>query len=115
MTDLEIFAAKKLGLATEHVKGTNGDNLVIKTVSISGGRLTGRSCDIALAVTNSVPFNPLPYFHTRPARVENGKTNGTSAGQTSPDWQYWSRKWTSPPRSPEDVWAWVLTALTQAT
>ncbi len=114
MADIERFAAEKLGLTTKHVKGSNGENLILKNVVVPGGRLAGKSCDVAIAITNSVPFNPLPYFHTRPSLVDNGPANGTSAGKISPDWQYWSRRWSAPPRSPEDVWAWVLTALTQA-
>jgi hypothetical protein len=112
MSDLEQYFSERLGFTTEHVSGTNGDNVVIKSVVVPGGILVGKTCDIAIASTKSVPFNPLPYFHTRPALVANG--NGTAAGQISSDWQYWSRKWDSPPRTPEEVWAWLLTALTQA-
>jgi len=114
MADIGRFIADKLGLETEQVSGANGNNLVIKNAVVPSGRLAGRTCDVAIAVTNSQPFNPPPYFHTRPPLVDNGPANGTQAGQISPEWQYWSRKWTSPPRSPEDVWAWILTALTQA-
>jgi hypothetical protein len=114
MPDIERFVTERLGLKTEHVKGANGENVVIKDVVVPAGSLTGKRCDLALPHTSSVPFNPLPYFHTRPALVANGSANGTQTGQVSAEWQYWSRKWTSPPRTPEDVWAWVLTALTQA-
>lgn len=113
MADIERFVVEKLDLKVEYVKGANGDNLVIHEVTVPGGALEGKKCDVALLCTSSVPFNPHPSFHTRPALVP-ASTNGTSAGQISPEWQYWSRKWLTAPLSPEHVWAWILTALTQA-
>jgi hypothetical protein len=114
MPEIERFVTENLGLAVDHVHGNNGENLVIKNVVVPGGPLAGKTCDVAILVTNSVPFNPMPYFHTRPALVDYGPVNGTQPGQISAEWQYWSRKWITPPHLPEDVWAWVLTALTQA-
>jgi hypothetical protein len=112
--DLEAFFSEKLGLRTDYVKGNNGDNLVVHDVEILVGPLAGRVCDIALQSNASTPFMPHPAFHTRPTLVAMG-TNGTQAGRITSDWQYWSRQWPKPPLSAEEVWSWILTALTQAT
>lgn len=112
--EIEKFIIEKLGLKSEHIQGSNGENLVAKDFVVPAGCLAGKICDIAIACTNSAPFNPHPYFHVRPALVSNGSANGTQAGQITADWQYWSRRWVTPPKSPEEVWAWVLTALTEA-
>ena len=114
MADIEQFIVERLALKVEYVKGGNGDNLVMKDFEIPAGSLAGKKCDLALPCTNSVPFNPHAYFHTRPALVPNDSVHGTQAGKVSPDWQYWSRQWSKPPRGPEEVWAWILTALTDA-
>jgi hypothetical protein len=114
MSEIEIFVTDKLGLKTENITGSNGVNLVIKDVLIPSGSLSGKLCDVAIAATNSIPFTPHSYFHIRPALVANGPANGTQAGQITPEWQYWSRKWPTPPKRPEDMWAWILTALIEA-
>lgn len=114
MKDIEAFFSEKLGLKVDYLKGNNGDNLVVHDVPISAGALAGKTCDIALQCNQSVPFMPHPAFHTRPA-LDTAGTNGTQAGHISPEWQYWSRQWPKPPLSAEEVWAWILTALTKAT
>ncbi len=112
--DLEAFFAEKLGFKTGYVKGNNGDYLVVRDVVILAGPLAGKICDIALQCNASLPFMPHPAFHTKPALVAMG-TNGTQAGQITSEWQYWSRQWPKLPLSAEEVWSWILTALTQAT
>jgi len=114
MKDIESFFSEKLGLRVDYQKGNNGDNLVVHDVTIPAGPFAGKICDIALQCTESNPFMPHPSFHTKPALAAAG-TNSTQAGQISPEWQYWSRKWSKPPLSADEVWSWVLTALTQAT
>jgi hypothetical protein len=114
MKDIESFFTEKLGLSVDYLKGNNGDNLVVHNVAIPAGPLAGKVCDIALQCTDSNPFLPHPAFHTKPPLAATG-TNGTQAGQITPEWQYWSRQWPKPPLSADEVWAWVLTALTQAT
>lgn len=113
MRDIERFIVDSLELKTEYIKGGNGDNLAIKDFVIPSGTLAGTKCDIAIACTGSVPFNPHPYFHVRPELVPTGQS-GTQAGKITSEWQYWSRQWLKPPRAPEDMWAWVLTALIEA-
>lgn len=113
MKDIEAFFSEKLGLRVDYLKGNNGDNLVIHDVTIPAGALTGKVCDIALQCTDSLPFMPRPAFHTKPPLAAAG-TNGTQAGQITPEWQYWSRQWPKAPLSADEIWAWVLTALTQA-
>lgn len=114
MSDIERFVSERLGLKTEYLKGNNGDNLIIRDFVVPAGKLEGKQCDIALACTSSVPFIPHPYFHIRPALAGDGHANGTQGGKITSEWQYWSRKWPAPPKGPEDIWAWILTALTQA-
>lgn len=114
MKDLESFFSERLGVAVDYLKGGNGENLIIHDVEIPAGPLVGKVCDIGIQCTVSSPFNPHPAFHTRPPLVPFG-TNATQAGKISVDWQYWSRQWPKPPLSAEEVWAWVLTALTKAT
>jgi hypothetical protein len=114
MRDLELFFSERLGRMIEYVDGGNGKNLIIHDVLIPVGPLAGKVCDIGIQYTDSTPFNPFPAFHTRPALVAVN-TNSTQAGRISAEWQYWSRQWTKPPLSPDEVWAWILTALTQAT
>ena len=113
MKDIESFFSEKLGLRVDYQKGNNGENLVVHDVTILAGPLAGKTCDIALQCTDSNPFMPHPAFHTKPALAAVG-TNGTQGGQISPEWQYWSRQWPKPPQSADEVWSWVLTALTQA-
>jgi hypothetical protein len=114
MKDIESFFAEKLGLKVDYLKGNNGDNLVAHDVTIPAGPFAGKVCDIALQCTDSIPFLPHPAFHTKPALAAAG-TNSTQAGQITGEWQYWSRRWPKPPVSADEVWAWVLTTLTQAT
>jgi len=114
MKDLESFFSEKLGLRVDYLKGNNGDNLVIHNFAIQAGPLAGKVCDIALQCTDSNPFMPHPAFHTKPALAAVG-TNGTQDGRIGSGWQYWSRQWPKAPLSADEVWAWVLTALTQAT
>jgi hypothetical protein len=114
MKEIEAFFSEKLALRVDYLKGNNGDNLVVHDVMIPAGVLAGKTCDIALKCNESRPFMPHPAFHTRPPLAIAGP-NGTQAGQISPEWQYWSRQWPKPPLSAEEVWAWILTALTKAT
>jgi len=113
MKDIESFFSEKLGLRVDYLKGNNGENLVVHDVAIPAGALAGKVCDIALQCTESVPFMPHPAFHTKPALVP--PQQGVQEGKITPDWQYWSRQWPKPPLSAEEVWSWILTALTQAT
>jgi hypothetical protein len=113
MKDIESFFSEKLGFRVDYLKGNNGDNLVVHDVTIPAGVFAGKICDIALQCNESIPFMPHPAFHTKPA-LAAVSTNGTQAGRITPEWQYWSRQWPKPPLSADEVWAWILTALTQA-
>jgi hypothetical protein len=85
--DLEVFFSERLGFTVDYVKGTNGDNLVVHDVVNPAGPLAGQVCDIALQSNGSIPFMPHPAFHTKPAVVAMGTTNGTTR-QITAEWQY---------------------------
>ena len=71
MTD-DDFAAylRGLGLTVEAAQDANGHPYtVVHQVTITAGPLAGRSCDVALARCQSVPYVVPPAIHTRPALV----------------------------------------------
>ncbi len=114
MTD-DDFAAfvRGLGFTVEAAHDSNGHPYtVVRQVTLPAGSLAGRTCDIALARCQSVPYIVAPAIHTRPALVPmdmNGPLR-TQASPLGPDWQYWSRRFDRPP-APQRVWAHILTIL----
>lgn len=114
MTD-DDFAAylRGLGFTVEAAQDVNGHPYtVIRQVTITAGSLAGRTCDVALARCQSVPYMVAPAIHTRPALVPmdmNGPLR-TQASPLGPDWQYWSRRFDRPPNA-QRVWAHILTVL----
>lgn len=114
MTDaaLEEYV-RGLGHTVEAAQDPNGTPyLVVRNVTITTGSLAGRSCDVALARCQTIPYMCPPAVHTRPALVPMDMA-GPLRTQPSPlgaDWQYWSRRFDRSP-SPQRVWAHVLTVL----
>jgi len=114
MTDGDLVAfLRGLGLAVETAQDANSHPYtVIRQVTITAGSLAGRTCDVALARCQSVPYLVAPAIHTRPALVPMD-TSGplhTQASQLGADWQYWSRRFDHSP-TPQRVWAHILTIL----
>jgi hypothetical protein len=114
MTD-DDFAAyvHGLGFTVETAHDASGHPyIVIRDFTIPAGSLAGRTCDVALARCQSVPYVMAPAIHTRPALVPMDM-NGPLRTQASPlgdGWQYWSRRFDRPP-TPQRVWAHILTVL----
>lgn len=116
MTDqlLEEYL-RGLGYAVETTQDSNGaPYMVVRAVTIPAGSLTGRVCDIALALCQTVPYVCPPAIHTRPALVPMDTVGPlkTQASNLGTDWQYWSRRFDRSP-SPRRVWAHVLTVLSE--
>jgi len=109
-TDLEEYL-RGLDYTVEAAQDTNGNPyIVIRDVRLGAGALAGRSCDIALARCQTVPYVVPPAIHTRPALVPMD-TVGPLKTQASPlgaDWQYWSRRFDRPP-TPKAIWTHILT------
>ncbi|HEX5403181.1 MAG TPA: E2/UBC family protein [Pseudonocardiaceae bacterium] len=102
-----------LGFAVETSQDSSGaPYLVVRHVTIPAGSLAGRSCDIALARCQTVPYVCPPAIHTRPALVPMDTVGPlkTQASSLGAEWQYWSRRFDRSP-SPQRVWAHVLTVL----
>ncbi len=114
MTDDDLVAyLRGLGYRVEAAQDANGHPYtVIRQVTITVGSLANRTCDVALARCQSLPYLVAPAIHTRPALVPmdmNGPLR-TQASPLGPDWQYWSRRFDRPP-TPQRVWAHILTVL----
>lgn len=116
MTDrqLEEFLCG-LGFRVETTQDSHGAPfVVVRDVVIPAGSLAGRTCDIALARCQSVPYVCPPAVHTRPALVPMDMSGPlkTQVSALGADWQYWSRRFDRSP-SPQRVWTHVLTVLSE--
>lgn len=102
-----------LGYSVEAAQDAYGmPYMVVRDVTLTTGSLAGRTCDVALARCQSVPYVCPPAVHTRPALVPMDMAGPlkTQASPLGTDWQYWSRRFDRPP-TPQRVWAHVLTVL----
>lgn len=84
---------KGLGWTVETVEGQDHNRyIVVSNYVVPTGKLGGRTCDVAIQYTNSVPYVAPAAIHTRPALVPMDmnayKTQNSGIG---PEWQYWSR------------------------
>ncbi len=118
MTDVELEEyLLSLGLRIEAEQDRSGHlYIVVRNFAIPCGPLAGRTCDVALARCQTIPYVVPPAIHTRPALVRMDMT-GPLKTQTSalgPDWQYWSRRFDQVP-TPRAVWTHVLTVFNQVT
>ena len=88
--DLEAHF-RAIGWTVETVVGQ--DNLpyiVVRDYVIPAGTFAGRTCDVAVQRTSSVPYQAPAALHTRPILIPMGQRNTQMSGLGS-DWQYWSR------------------------
>lgn len=102
-----------LGYTVEAVQDPHGTSYtLIRDTTITTGSLAGRSCDVALARCQTVPYVCPPAIHTRPALVPMDMSGPlrTQASPLGADWQYWSRRFDRAP-TPQALWAHVLTVL----
>jgi hypothetical protein len=103
-----------LGWKVETITGADGGRYIaIMALTIPGGALAGRTCDVAIRRDEPVPYIPPAAIHTRPALVAMGTLNTQASGIGS-DWQYWSRRFDHSP-TPARLWAHILTVLTEVT
>ena len=67
--------------------------IIICDYVIPTGSLAGRSSDVAIERTTTIPYVTPAAIHTRPALVpmDMGSSLRTQASPLGPDWQYWSR------------------------
>jgi hypothetical protein len=118
VTDAELEDyLRSLGLAVEAAQdGSGHPYIVVRNFVIPCGPLAERTCDVALARCQTIPYVVPPAIHTRPALVRMDMT-GPLKTQTSalgPDWQYWSRRFDRVPTT-QAVWTHVLTVFSQVT
>lgn len=114
MTDqaLEEYL-RGLGCTVETLHDTSSSPyLMVRDVAITTGSLAGRTCDVALARCQSIPYVCPPAVHTRPALVAMDMQGPlkTQVSALGPEWQYWSRRFDRAP-TPQRVWTHVLTVL----
>lgn len=80
-----------LGWNVEHLHGQDGKTyIVIRNYAIPVGPFAGRTVDVAIERTTTVPYIPPPALHIRPHLVPMGQFNTLNSGVGS-EWQYWSR------------------------
>lgn len=114
MTHQDLVAYfESLGYTIETVAAGNPPTsyLVIAAFSVRTGSRTGQQLDVAIEVSEAVPYVLPPALHVRPAIVPMG----TAASQASPlgaDWQYLSRVLRVPP-SPAAVLTHIHSVLNE--
>lgn len=116
MTDSELEEyLRGLGLAVEATQDSSGHPYIVaRNVVIPCGPLADRTCDIALARCQTIPYVMPPAIHTRPALVPMDMAGPlrTQPSSLGPEWQYWSRRFDRVP-APQAVWTHVLTIFHQ--
>lgn len=85
--------------------------LVIKGVTITGGSLAGKTCEVGVLRSTENPWVPQAALHVRPILVPMGQFN-TQASPLGPEWQYWSRRFDRVPTA-RSFLAHVLTVLAE--
>ncbi len=86
--------------------------IVIRYYMISTGSLAGRSCDVAIERTTTVPYVAPAAIHTRPALVPMGSSLHTQTSSLGLDWQYWSRVVRGQP-TPQKIVAHIATIFSE--
>lgn len=113
-TELEQYLCG-LDLVVEAAQDSSGHPyIVVRNFVIPCGPLAGRTCDVALARCQTIPYVVPPAIHTRPAMVpmDMAGPNKTQQSALGTEWQYWSRRFDRAP-SPQAVWTHVLTVFSQ--
>ena len=112
MTNEELEAHfRALGWEIEHRTVGQQTFIIIHAYVIPTGTLTGRSCDVAIERTTTVPYVAPPAIHTRPALVPMG-TLSTMQSALGPEWQYWSRVVRGQP-TPRSIVAHIATVFSE--
>ena len=88
--------------------------IIIRDYTIPTGSFAGRSCEIAIERTTTVPYVAPPAIHTRPALVpmDMGSSLRTQPSARGPDWQYWSRILRGQP-TPQKIVAHIATIFSE--
>ena len=108
--DLEEYLATRYKL--EKLTADNRQvYLVIRAISIAGGTLAGKTCDVAVLRSTENPWVPQAALQVRPPLVPMGQHN-TQASPLGHEWQYWSRRFDKVP-TPRAFLAHVLTVLAE--
>jgi Prokaryotic E2 family E len=88
--------------------------IIIRDYVIPAGNLAGRSCDVAIERTTTVPYVAPAAIHTRPALVpmDMGSSLRTQSSPLGSDWQYWSRVVRGQP-NPQKIVAHIATIFSE--
>jgi hypothetical protein len=114
MTNEELEAHfQALGWKIERRSVGSQTFIIVHDYVIPAGSLSGRSCDIAIERTTTVPYVAPAGIHTRPALVpmDVGAFH-THPSPLGPDWQYWSRTVRGQP-IPRGIVAHIATILSE--
>lgn len=111
--DLEKYL-QDLGWNIENVRGGDGQPyIVIRDYVVPAGVLQGRTCDVAILRSSSVPYVPQSAIHTRPALVPMDMNKyRTQPSGVGPEWQYWSRVLRGVP-TPQSIVAHIATVFSE--
>lgn len=112
MTNEELEAHfQALGWKIERRSVGSQTFIIVHDYVITAGSLAGRSCDIAIERTTTVPYVAPPAIHTHPALVPMGSLS-TMQSPLGPDWQYWSRVVRGQP-TPQRIVAHIATIFSE--
>src|SRR5947209_4923372 len=111
--ELEAFF-QALGWSIDRREVGSQKFIIIRDYVIPMGCLAGRSCDIAIERTTTVPYVAPAAIHTRPALVpmDMGSSLRTQASSLGADWQYWSRVVRGQP-TPQKIVAHIATIFSE--
>jgi hypothetical protein len=116
VTDNELEQyLRGLELVVEAAQDSSGHPyIVVRKFVIPCGPLAGRTCHVALARCQTIPYVVPPAIHICPALVpmDIAGPNKTQQSALGLEWQYWSRRFDRAP-SPQAVWTHVLTVFSQ--
>ena len=107
--DLEEYL-REIGHDVDTIVGADQrPYIVVRDYHITTGPLAGKTSDVAIERTSTVPYVFPSAIHTRPALVPMDiQRYNTQASNIGSGWQYWSRKLRKPP-TPQRVVAHIAT------
>jgi hypothetical protein len=85
--------------------------ILLKTVTIGGGRCAGQTCAVAILRNSGQPWAPQAAIHVRPHLVPMGQQS-SQASPIGVEWQYLSRRFDRAPTS-RNLLAHILTVLAE--